>query len=88
MSSSGYQYSDDKINELWHSKQWHQRYDKYLEKVVSPPAVARAKLTTWFQRFKGWRGQTTDQNIFTVDTKTSFDEQCKKVEFLGDIPGV
>jgi hypothetical protein len=88
MLSSGYRYSNREFHELLHSKRWHQRYDKYLEKIVFPPAVARAKLTTWFQRFKGWRDPMTDQNLFTVDTKTSFDEQCKNVEFLGDIPEV
>jgi hypothetical protein len=82
-------YSDREIHKLRHSKPWHQRYEKYLEKIVFPPAaVARANLTTWFQRFKGWRDPTTDQNMFTVDTKTSFDEQCKNVEFLGNIPEV
>ena len=40
MSSSGYRYSDHEIHELRHSKRWHQRYDKYLEKIVFPPGVA------------------------------------------------
>jgi len=88
-------YSDEEISDLKTTKLWRQRYGKYLQKEIRPPATMRAMLDDWFDRYKcsttnpdrparGRLDPLTGETLFTADTKDTL-KNCKdKAQCLQD----
>jgi hypothetical protein len=96
MARDGHRYSTDEIHKLKHSPKWKRRYSKWMKKRIHPTSVIRQNLSEWWTEFKvnasegqlqgkGRLDPTTGKKLFTPETKTAFDEQMIKCQFLGDV---
>ena len=95
MSPSGYQYSDEEIEEMKLNRKFKQRYFKYLRKKILPAEVVRQNLHKWFVRYKveasegkAMGGGRVDpfhgKKLFTPDTKPAIDNQVLVADCIQD----
>ena len=87
-SLNGIEHDDEDIEELQSTKQWRERYGKYLRKLIRLHNTIVTNLSKWFSKYKctasdgkmpaeGEFDDRTGQTLFTFETKDAV-ENCKK----------
>ena len=90
----GKKYSEQEIADIKGTKYWRQRYSKHLRKEIRMANIMRQLLDEWFARFKctssgeccacGRLDPTTNETLFTSDTKPAALNCKDKAEYLQD----
>jgi hypothetical protein len=95
ISQSQKKYTNEEIAELKATRQFNQRYSKYLRKIIRPPLTMKACLDDWFVRFKvtasagarparGRLDPTSQMPLFTEETKPAVENCKEKAQYLSD----
>ena len=75
MGTDGKKWMDEEIDKANMTKSFKDRFGAYLKKKIHPPEIIEHKLQVWFDIFKGQVDSTTGKFLFTMDTKTTVEEQ-------------
>ena len=88
--------SAEETHELQMTKSFKDRYQKFLQKRIHCPATIRYNMQIWWDRYKntssdplnrpagGREDPDSGKNLFTMQTKSVYEESLKKCEYLQD----